>query len=352
MAHVAALAELHEQVHALQQQHIADAAAHAIELQQLGEAFAAQQAQIAAAAVAAAAPGAGAHGAGVRQMRATPPDSYDGSSRISIDRWVQGMEQSFTYMHLFTDVLQVELAAVSVKGPALEWYNSTRKMGAPPTTWATFEAGLRARFQPVTTADIARGRMDALRQGKRPVVEYVDAFRRLVGALPLVDVGSLLYNFQRGLAPELRLINLQHHPATLEEAISLAVRTGSVHWGAAANGTATPMELNALAEDAYAEGAPSTTPSAVHRSSEELSEWLAAMFRGDRDRVRPSGTNSLGPRPPPRITGLTAEQVKEYMDAGLCFGCRSTEHMSRQCPRRKVGADGRVSWSPKSKSKN
>jgi hypothetical protein len=38
-------------------------------------------------------------------------------------------------------------------------------------------------------------------------------------------------------------------------------------------------------------------------------------------------------------------QVQEYMDAGKCFGCGSTDHQSRKCPKRKEGANGRVSWS-------
>ena len=47
----------------------------------------------------------------------------------------------------------------------------------------------------------------------------------------------------------------------------------------------------------------------------------------------------------PIIPHLTPDQVTEYMAAGKCFGCGAKDHSSRGCPKRKVGADGRVSWS-------
>ena len=53
-----------------------------------------------------------------------------------------------------------------------------------------------------------------------------------------------------------------------------------------------------------------------------------------------------GPRGLPRIAGSSDEKIKRYMDANMCFGCDSTEHRSRACPRRRVDATtGKVSWS-------
>lgn len=339
-AAVVALAALQQQVASMNKLHAAEVSAHALELEQLAAAVNRQDEQIAAAVAAR-----GAHATGPRQVRITPPPQYDGS-RPPIDVWTASMKQSFTYNRLITDADQVGLAAACITGPALDWYNNAVLLAQTPPTWVEFEAGLRLRFQPVTTADIARGRMDNLRQGKRPVVEYVAAFRRLVVALPSTDAGTLLFNFQRGLSHELQLINLQHHPVTLEAAIDLAVRTGSTYYtGGGAAGSAAPMELNALYEDAYYDGS-APAASRPHSPSEAmLMERLTAMFSRDGDgRSRAAHGAGAGERRSlPRIQGLTPEQVKAYMDEGKCFGCGSKQHMSHGCPRRTV-VDGKVSW--------
>lgn len=44
---------------------------------------------------------------------------------------------------------------------------------------------------------------------------------------------------------------------------------------------------------------------------------------------------------------LTEHQVREYRNAGKCFGCRASVkgHYSNACPKRKVDGNGNVSWS-------
>ena len=49
------------------------------------------------------------------------------------------------------------------------------------------------------------------------------------------------------------------------------------------------------------------------------------------------------PRGPPSIPHLSEKEVKEYMAANMCFGCKSKDHQSRQCPKRVV-KDSRPSW--------
>ena len=77
---------------------------------------------------------------------------------------------------------------------------------------------------------------------------------------------------------------------------------------------------------------------------EQMMELLNALQRG-----RPAGaSSSRGPpfeRRLPRISHLTEAQVRERMAAGACFGCAKKDHRSRECPKRVIGKDGRVSWS-------
>ena len=40
----------------------------------------------------------------------------------------------------------------------------------------------------------------------------------------------------------------------------------------------------------------------------------------------------------PRVAHLTPEQVKQYLDAHQCFGCKSTEHRWQDCPSRSASS--------------
>lgn len=148
--------------------------------------------------------------------------------------------------------------------------------------------------------------------------------------------------------------------ATLEQAIAMATRIGGLREmqaGAAfappaaassssAPGSA-PMDLDALnamglenvegLEAETASAAPAVSDVAALRN--EMRQMLNAMREERRSNNRGGGAGSASSRPPrslPRVPHLTPEQVKEYMDAGKCFGCGSTEHSARGCPKRKA----------------
>ena len=283
-------------------------------------------------------------------LRIAPPPLYNGTVP-PLDEWTAALRQQFAFYGLTADADQIRLAAAHLRGPALDWSEHPGAAGAP-ATWAEFDAGLRARFQPVTTADAARARIFALEQGKHSVNDYVASFRRLAVALPTTDAETLMFQFRRGLHPSLRMHLLQAQPATLDAAIALAVRMGSAH-GAAPPGGA--MDLSAMrAElDGYDAEAHDGSREEAPISRAEFATLLAAI---QQSRSNGSGSNGRGaqgasggyhgPRGLPRIAGFSEEKVKRYMEANLCFGCESTEHRSRACPRRRIDpTTGKVSWS-------
>ena len=66
-----------------------------------------------------------------------------------------------------------------------------------------FEAGLRARFQPIPAEQLARDELFSLTQGKQSVRVYVDAFRMLASQAPSIDSNTLISRFRYGLSPAL-----------------------------------------------------------------------------------------------------------------------------------------------------
>ena len=335
-----------------------DAAALQAAVQQLQAALLQQQGQHAhdmqhmqaAVAAAAGAAGGGAAAGAPRPptLRLPPLPYYNGASPL-LDTWTAVVRQQYKFYGLADDASQMRLVTAYLSGPALDWFENPGAAG-PPTTWTTLEAGLRARFQPVTTADTAREQLFALEQGRAPINDYVASFRRLVVALPTMDADTRMFQFRRGLTPALRLQLLQAAPTTLEAAISLAVRVGSsqLQMEGAAAAAAAPLLPSAMDLSAMLGVEAQGNPDAPITQG-QFAMLLAAMhgsYGGGTSGVGAGGGGhgSNGSRGPPRVPGFTPEKVKQYMAAGMCFGCDATDHRSPDCPQKRVDAAGRVSW--------
>lgn len=317
------------------------AAIHAAVQQQLAAALQQQH----AAAPAAAAPPA---------PRLAPPPPFDGRAN-ALDAWLPRMAKQFAWYRYGADAHEqrIRLAMTCFEGAALDWWLHNAQQ---PQTWDALVTALRARFQPITAATAARTRLMSLTQGRAPVHDYVSVFRRLLVAVPDMAEADRLFHFKRGLQPA---IATQLNVAAIERldaAIDAAVRVGSAHasgHAAAASAAHAPMELDAMLDGI--EGLePSTLGDDAPVTRSELQHFLNAV-REQRRTAPPSSagagsdrrSSSAGRfmRGPPRVPHLTASQVEEYMAAGKCFGCGKTDHAARQCPKRKQGADGKVSWS-------
>jgi hypothetical protein len=249
-----------------------------------------------------------------------------------------------------------------LQGPALDWWKT---LVVKPKTVEEFAEQLRARFQPVNSAETARAKLLALAQGKGGVQAYVDAFRRLLVRVPDMAEGDRVFQFLRGLQPTVATQIKIHGVTTLDKAIDVAVRVGSLmehgatvqaqRAGAAAASSHSPMELDNIegleGETSGAEGAGTSSTDDAPVTRAQLRELLNAMREERRGPSHRGGAGARsGPSNPrmrglPQIPHLTPVQVQEYMDAGKCFGCGSKDHQSRKCPKRKEDAKGRVSWS-------
>jgi hypothetical protein len=314
----------------------------------------AQQLQQFAQQIAAAAPNHAAQPRGLQRL--PPPASFEGRA-TAIDDWVADLTQQMEW-YATPAGERVRFAAAFLRGAARDWYGT---LGAAPASWPEMQAALRGRFQPVNSAESARAKLIALVQGKRSVNEYVDDFRRLLVRVPTMDADDRLFQFTRGLNPQIATQIRVQGVSNLDAAIAMAVRIGGLReLGACAasssssssGGSGAAMELDAMDSIEGLEADTSAPAADAPVTRAEFQQLLNAMRDGRRGGASSStGSSSSGgngrrfaPRGPPTIPHLTPEQVKEYMDSGKCFGCGSKDHRSRQCPKRKVGADGRVSW--------
>lgn len=301
------------------------------------------------------------------QPRFAAPTTYDGRSG-AFDEWKADMLRQFAWYNTPADDARIRVASAHLTGAAGDWWTS-RTDADRPQTWNALIAALEARFQPINSSELARSKLYELTQGKKTVNEYVDTFRRLLGRLTnaqgQVDMAASdqLQHFRRGLRPAIALQLDVQGITTLDTAINVAVRVGSrldIANGSSSSSSGSspqPMELDALlgVEGLEAEtSSPAASSSTAPVTRADLTLLINAMRDNRRSTAGAGSSNSsnssnnrgrVTPGGLPRISHLSPEQVKEYMDAGKCFGCGSKDHRSRQCPKRKVGADGRVSWS-------
>jgi hypothetical protein len=288
--------------------------------------------------------------------RIAPPSSYAGESGAALDNWLRELEQQFSWYQLTTDADRTRLAAAHLRSTALDWWSSLEPAAALAlaASWAQFEAALRARFQPVNSAQTARRQLDELRQGPRQSVhDYISAFRRILTAAKSMGEDDRVHCFVRGLRPAIATQLRIHGVGKLDDAIAMAARVGTLgemagpaaapHYGsAAASAGSAPMELDALAaiegleRETGEAGEQAATSSAAPITQAQFQQLLNAM-REQRGRGagKPAGFDPRDRRLP-KVAGLTPAQVKEHMDNGKCFGCGSKEHMSRSCPKKKV----------------
>lgn len=279
---------------------------------------------------------------------------YNGNA--ALDQWLNRMVQLTQFYGLSTDAQRVHYAAAHLSGAALQWWLSLAPPQQPPSTWVELVSRLRQRFQPITSAETARARLRELRQGKATVQAYVATFNALLAHVPTMGEDDRIFAFVAGLSDRVRAHVDEMAHTSLQAAIERAVRFGSraerpAAFAAASSAAGAPMELDALGIAAMGceSSAAEPTADAAPVTRAEFQQLLAAM-RDSRSSHAGSARGGRGGqggrsfRGPPRIAHLSEQQVKEYMDKGMCFGCKSTEHRSRECPRRKVGDDGRVSW--------
>jgi hypothetical protein len=333
-----ALQQMQQQMQIMQAQ-------HAQQIQQLQGAAAAAAVAVAHAPAAAAAPPA--HGG----MRIAPPAHYDGD-KPALDDWLAAMRQQFAWYGINTDAGRVGTGAAHLAGPAFEWWEHPLG-GAAPVTWMAFEAGLRARFQPITSAEAARAKLFVLVQGRSSINDYVAAFRRLLVSVPNTDADTALFQFLRGLNDKTREQIRAQGISTLDAAITMAVRVGTPMPSSAAS-SSSAMDLSALLATMQmgSESTPSTSEEPV-----TLAMVLAAIQQSGRGPIRSHGSGQSnsrgaqgasggysGPRPLPRIKGFSDDKVRKYMAENRCFGCDKVGHGTRECPSRRVDASGNVTW--------
>lgn len=352
--------------------------------QQAAAAQAAAQAAQVAAAQGNQAPLAG----GNRGARPKPPPMVSfngmmGKTGFAVDHWIREVNKQFAYYpDAFPDgATKISYAIGWLSGPALDWWESEEKAypaanhGVPLTDWNVFVERLRDRYRPRLPAEIARQQLRSLVQKGR-VEYYCNQFLSLVAHIPNRNEEDKIFDFKTGLDRRLAAKVAERQPATLQEAIEIAVQAepyvtndslGRGHGGStnlnfnrgnssnfprATNGSNSsemvPMDINHLDQESsqveLEEGNKSEvgTRAGVGGSSvnsnvlsllvtklEAMETRLLAMSSSHRPPAAGKSSKS-GSRD--RVPGLSGVDIAALLKEGRCFRCREKGHMKSECP--------------------
>ena len=322
-----------------------------------------QQQQQQAAAAAAAAAAAPAAAPSIRRAKIPAASNFSGTASM-LDGWLREMKQQYDWYQYTADAEQVAMAAAQLRGTALDWWSALNaaELQTLRASFPLFEQALRARFQPVNSAQTARLALDCLRQGaKQSVADYTSAFRRLLVSVPDMSEADKVHRFVQGLRGHAQQQLIVHGVDTLDKAISMAARVGSLGLFAASSAAAagysqssngSAMDVSALGLHAIEGLEPETdvaddddAAAPVTRSElQKMHRQLLLAMQQHRSGAGNAAGNRGGKRPasgrgpargPPRVPGLTDQQVRERLDGGLCFVCGEPGHRKFDCPQNK-----------------
>jgi hypothetical protein len=245
-----------------------------------------------------------------QRLKLPKPPETNGTSPNAIN-WCYKME---TYLQAQSTDLNlpstVTYAASFLKDSALNWWLRCQQEVAagkrrPFASWAAFKKEFIDMFTPVKPDYDARNKLDRLMQ-TRSVFDYASRFNTLMLELPNMDEADRVHFFIKGLKPEIRMHVTLHTPATLHEAVELAIQADGLLWG-------------------------------MHKGRKLPSYAPRPNFPVQRQRVDSGPTPmELGSMEPEEGGQAELHYVQGKRKAIKCFYCQRAGHRIADCRQRKI----------------
>ena len=163
-----------------------------------------------------------------KEPRLSDLAEYNGASGDKLDAWLAELRRCARYYQL-SGPEAVEFAVARFRDSADTWWVALDGgVQASISSVEQLTAALRARFQPVTTARIAREKLHALQQGARHIDDYIAEFNKLHALVPDMAEPDARAQFVRGLRRELaiKLEDVDWETMPLAVVVAKAARVG------------------------------------------------------------------------------------------------------------------------------
>ena len=257
-------------------------------------------------------------GQGPRPKLPKPPVFTGRNREPTPQNWVHQMETYLKGNGVDLETTEAErYAAAYLADYALTWYRQHLSEVAAGnevvySNWGSFKEALVQQFTTITPERFARQKLLRLQQVKS-VRTYAYEYQLCMLDLPNMHEKDRLNRFMEGLKPEIRIHVELKQPATLAEAVQLAIQVDSLMWqikkGPALVGRGTYREVNAR----------SAGPAPMEMGAVE---------------TRPRGYRPPVYRPAaPAAAAYNAQRRPAFSKSEQrCYYCKQLGHIKRRCP--------------------
>ena len=305
--------------------------------------------------------------ASAHRPRIPSPAHFTGETGSAADEWNESLEKQFAYYgaSLQQDADRIRYAVMFfAPGKATTWWNSSNKeltaAGTPITTWVEFTAAVRERYQPISSAMIARQSLDTFVQ-RGSVQNYTDHFYQCMNFITDMGMTDQIHRYTSGLKQEIKSKVIEAKVSSIHDAVNeahsaesyLGLSRGGASgafkggkfpqrsWnsaGASASSSSSAMDINLIGSST--DGYEDDTSSARERhlqqqidalmSQQQLQSSINAMFERTKS-ASGGGKGHSGGGSGVRVSDVTKEEFARCRAENRCLQCHEVGHVANGC---------------------
>ena len=239
--------------------------------------------------------------------------------RETLEKFLEDLQLHILLNRITDDQDKIAFALTNMEGgDADSWRTAFIKktvVGGVATfgTWKDFVDDLKKNFKPYDVQGEAINQIQGLRQGTNSIEDHVARFKVLLTGTGVDEQSpAALDYFQRSIRTPLlrKIMDLAEPPTTLEKWYEWALKFDNNY-----------HRLQRI----------------LHRGTTKKEEIKTENTGGRKWTFRPrTDPNAMDVDTVTRsINAMTAEERTEFMRKGLCFRCKKSGHISRDCPEKK-----------------
>jgi hypothetical protein len=261
---------------------------------------------------------------------------------------------------LGTEKAKVRYAAAHLEGAAADWWLAS--MEGKVNTLGEFVTAVNGRFRSTVDADVAAEKLyRAKQQQGQSVALYAGSVQQLLLRIPDMAGSDRVRLFARGLLPHLAQKVREMRPATLEQAVELAIRyEGSfgiipgVQGKGVGAGAGSQMKINTLTWEATGErGEGEDAQDQVGiMGQKQVEQILAAVqklqIKNQAGRqTAPAAGSGWGRQDSCFRCGVRGHRATNCsFSENVCYNCKEKGHMKGQCTKPRKGQGGQQGGIP------
>lgn len=175
-----------------------------------------------------------------------PPSTFTGAMGFAVDDWLSEMEQQFAYYgdKFPNDHVKVSFAVGYLAQNALHWWQ--HEPDRANLDWNGFVARLHGRYRPIQAAQLARTKLNELKQRpNQSVNHFTSQFHTIMTPITDMNEADKVHYYIKGLQTWLGAKLWQQYPKTLKQAIDDAVSIEATrNFGRMASGQSSSSSSN------------------------------------------------------------------------------------------------------------